>query len=212
MEPSAENSAAATEHAVVCPRKPNDEPGYAAREGRSVVRLDNQMGVVVLHAEMHDAEPRPGRPTECSVQFTEATLFTHAGQKAPAAQSHMNWMAAMMDGALRVRDVSSGRGVSPFSRNAERKAKLLGPSRHRHCRQRICNSSIPALQSIMVSKASQSAPRATGCIPFKRCSRAPPDARLRRVDIELIAVGGFVTPARRAFRSRLEVDSGEPWG
>jgi hypothetical protein len=122
VEPSAQDGSAATEHAVVCPRKANGEPGHSPREGRTVVRLDNEMGVVVLHAEMHDAEPRPCRRGECSPQLTEASLFAHTGQKPPATQRHMNRMAATMEGALCMRHILSSRGVSPLLPNGKRKA------------------------------------------------------------------------------------------
>ena len=59
MKTFAPNGAPPRERAVTSARETNGQTNHAAREGRVVVGLDQQMKVVVLHAEVHDAKPPP---------------------------------------------------------------------------------------------------------------------------------------------------------
>jgi hypothetical protein len=59
MKTFAPNGAPPRERAVVRAREANGQTNHAARKGQVVVGLDQQMKMIILHAEVHQAKPPP---------------------------------------------------------------------------------------------------------------------------------------------------------
>src|SRR5687767_7986635 len=68
VETFAPNGATSHERAVTSPREANGQPNHAARKGQVVVGFYQQVKVIVLNAEMHDAKPPPRSGGEPSTQ------------------------------------------------------------------------------------------------------------------------------------------------
>src|SRR5262249_53960382 len=86
-----EYSAAAAQDAVNRAGEPNREPLEAARENIGVVGLDQQVDVIGLHREMHDAEPFARSPPETAPQHRESRL-PKGGQLRSDAQRDVRGM------------------------------------------------------------------------------------------------------------------------
>ena len=64
----APNATLPPECAVTSTREANGQTDHAARKGRVVVGLYQQMKMIVLHAEVHDAKPPPRSGGESPAQ------------------------------------------------------------------------------------------------------------------------------------------------
>jgi hypothetical protein len=78
MVPVAPHFSASPSSAIDRPREPNGYAAETAREGRRVVRLDDQVYVIGLHRKVHDAKPRTGRASDCAPQRNEHHLLAQA--------------------------------------------------------------------------------------------------------------------------------------
>ena len=84
--PTLPHGAAATEGAVNRPRHADGEAAKAAAERPRVVGLDDQMYVIVLHAEVEDAEAAVGGCGEGTVEGREDPRGPEATDRRPRAQ------------------------------------------------------------------------------------------------------------------------------
>src|SRR5262245_45671297 len=108
MKPADPYGTGAAEHPVVAPREAHAQPDHAARQRSRIVRLDDHVEVVVLHAELDDAEPGSCRGAERGAQFAKAALSAHAGKTGRASEGHVNGVATMMDASRDVSNALSG--------------------------------------------------------------------------------------------------------
>jgi hypothetical protein len=102
MKTFAPNGAPPRERAVTSTREANGQTNHAARKGRVVVGLYQQMKMIVLHAEVHDAKPPPRSGGEPPPQGCKHDGRAQTGQTPRPAQRDvhgvplaMPWAGAM---------------------------------------------------------------------------------------------------------------------
>ncbi len=105
MESSAPHGSAPPERSVEGTRESYQETSHSSRQGRCVESFDDQVDVVGLNGELHDAKPRPRRSGEGSTQEEEWSLLAQARQMAGASKRDVNGMARTMS---RARAVAAG--------------------------------------------------------------------------------------------------------
>ena len=71
-------------------RHPDLQPLHRPAQGLRVGRLDDEVRVVALHREVHQAEPEPFAPAlECAAERAEATMRAEVPDLAPDADRHV---------------------------------------------------------------------------------------------------------------------------
>ncbi len=100
----APKSAAPPENTVEGTRHTSREPGHSTREADLVPCFDQQMHVIRLHREVHDAKPRKPRLHQRPSNLCERNLPAQTGESACGAQSHVHGMAFLVVGASAVRN------------------------------------------------------------------------------------------------------------
>ena len=96
VKTSAPHRAPPHERAVTCAREANGQTNHAARKGRVVVGLYQQMKMIVLHAEVHDAKPPPRSGGEPTAQGRKHHGRTQTGQTPRPAERDVHGVSVAM--------------------------------------------------------------------------------------------------------------------
>jgi hypothetical protein len=130
----AEHGSAPAPQTVQRARDANAETAKAADERAPVIALGDQVHVVRLHREVHQAEARLLAPArERAPQRAERRSVSEPRQAPPYAQGHMHRMPAA-SGALRACDSASG---FVFGRPAPSRGPPRPPKQSSSCRMRL---------------------------------------------------------------------------
>jgi hypothetical protein len=96
MKTFAPNGAPPLERAVTSAREAYGQTNHAARKGQVVVGLYEQVKMIVLHAEVHDAKPPPRSGGEPSTQGRKHDGRAQTGQTPRPAQRDVHGVPVAM--------------------------------------------------------------------------------------------------------------------
>jgi hypothetical protein len=96
METLAPNGAMPRERTVACAGEANGQTNHAARKGQVVVGFYQQVKMIVLHAEMHDAKPPPRSGAKSAPQGRKHDGRAQTGQTPHPAQRDVHGVSVAM--------------------------------------------------------------------------------------------------------------------
>jgi hypothetical protein len=96
METFAPNGAPPLERAVTSAREANGQTNHAARKGQVVVGFYQQVKMIVLHSEMHDAKPPPRSGVESPAQRRKHGGRAQTGQTSHPTQRDVHGVSVAM--------------------------------------------------------------------------------------------------------------------
>jgi hypothetical protein len=82
--------ASSSQHPIDRTSHPNGHTRHASAERPSVVGLDDEVDMVVLHGEVHEAKPGARRLRESAPNRAKNRLSAQTWQRSYGAQSHVN--------------------------------------------------------------------------------------------------------------------------